>query len=453
MTLQRRMWLTGAALPVLVLAAVLFAADRLFHLALERSLDRALLAQAAVEAVSLFDGPEHGPHLHMATSPLVDSVRPFAPEGVLFGPDGQVAVRYPPPRKGTVPEVLRPEPLGTPPAFATRVEGASRFRALAVTVQSPGGDPYTLRLSASLAQVDQSVETFHVSAVACTLAMAVLLAALQGWQARRIGRRLGELHQHLEAVKAGDLSGELADERETDELADLRTVLAGATREVARARGAQERLLADAAHELRTPLTVMRTSLDLALRRERSPAELKATLGDVREECDRLAELAMRLLDTIAVGKGDFRKEPHDVAALVRDAVAAVEATAQSHGVRVEIVGPATLTAPVHRPSLRQALDNLLSNALKFAPHGTRVVVDLSSGARGLSLGVQDEGPGIPAEERERVFAPFHRVRGSQPGTGLGLTIVQEVARAHGGTAFVADSARGARVVLELPTA
>jgi hypothetical protein len=97
-TLAIRLWLSGAALPLFVMAIVFLGADRMFHLALERSLDQALLAQAAVESVSLFDGPKREPHLHMASSPLVESVRPFAPEGVLFGPDGREVMRYPPPR-------------------------------------------------------------------------------------------------------------------------------------------------------------------------------------------------------------------------------------------------------------------------------------------------------------------------------------------------------------------
>ena len=86
MKLATRFWLSGALLPALVLGGVLLGANRLFHLALERSLDQALLAQAAIESVSLFDGPDRRPHLHMATSPLIESVRPFAPRGVLIGP-------------------------------------------------------------------------------------------------------------------------------------------------------------------------------------------------------------------------------------------------------------------------------------------------------------------------------------------------------------------------------
>ncbi len=105
----------------------------------------------------------------------------------------------------------------------------------------------------------------------------------------------------------------------------------------------------------------------------------------------------------------------------------------------------------MHAPSVRQAVDNLLHNALRFSPEGGSVTVTLAPSGERVSLAVADEGPGIAEAEREAVFEPFHRTRGQQgPGTGLGLTIVREIARRHGGTARVAPSGPGATVVLEL---
>jgi signal transduction histidine kinase len=103
---------------------------------------------------------------------------------------------------------------------------------------------------------------------------------------------------------------------------------------------------------------------------------------------------------------------------------------------------------------VRQALDNLLSNAIRFAPNGSTVTVRLENGAGGHVVSVHDDGPGIPPGEREAVFDAFHRVPGGAPAaksTGLGLTIVREVARHHGGRAYVADAPRGTTVRIELP--
>lgn len=454
MTLSARLWLFGAALPVVVLAAVLGVSDRLYHVGLEQGLDQALLSQAAVESVSLFDGPTQGPHLHMARSPLTDSVRPFAPEGTLFGPDGEEVTRYPPPREATPRERMLPQQTPFVPTLATRVDGDERYRELVVSVRSPQGEPYALRLSASMAQVDRAVWSFHRAAVLTTVLAAVLLVAIQLAQGRRLRARLQALRRHLERVHRGELDQPLPPEPEQDEIADLRLVLADATKELKTGRDAWERLLADAAHELRTPLTLMRTSLDLALRRERSAEELKEALRETRDEVDRLAVLSNRLLDTVSARRAEVAREEVDLAALARDAVAAASAEGEARGLVVRLAEGAPVRATVDAGAVRQAVDNLLANALRFAPVGSEVMLEVTAKEGVAALSVTDSGPGIPEAEREAVFEPFHRAAGGQrKGAGLGLTIVREVARAHGGRAYVADSPRGAKVVIELPLA
>ena len=180
MKLATRMWLLGAAVPALGMLLGLIVAGGWFRHHLEAAVDRALLAQAAVESVSLFDGPEGGVHLHMASSPLVESVRLFAPTGDLFGPDGKLVMSYPPRLSEEPPstEVVPPGVVGQPPRLLTQrgVDGA-RFRVLLVTVAAPRGGLYTLRLSASLAQLDGSAKAFHRT----TLSLALLFGVLLRW--------------------------------------------------------------------------------------------------------------------------------------------------------------------------------------------------------------------------------------------------------------------------------
>lgn len=451
MTLSARLWLWGAVLPACLLAVVLFGADRIFHTALERSLDQALLAQAAIESVSLFDGPNNEPHLHMSTSPLVDSVRPFAPEGVLFGPDGREVMRYPPPVEGTAKEIVFPSHHRDTPELSTVEHSGHRHRQLVVAVKSPGGQPYALKLEASLAQTDASTNTFHTIALGSTLATAALLLLAQGLQGRGLRRRLTALRSHLEAVHAGDLEKRLEPDREDDEVSAVHEVLGQATERLQAVRDSRERLLADAAHELRTPLSLMRTRLDLALRRERTPDELKTALSETREEVVRLAELAGRLLDTAAATRGPIVREPTDLHSLLNESVMASKPLAAQRQVTVTLEGPPALVVSAHALSIRQAVDNLLSNALKFAPDGSRVTVKLERAGEFVRLAVIDQGSGVPEAEREAIFEPFHRVRGGPPGTGLGLAIVREVARRHSGRAFVAPTPSGAEVVIEFP--
>ena len=100
---------------------------------------------------------------------------------------------------------------------------------------------------------------------------------------------------------------------------------------------------------------------------------------------------------------------------------------------------------------IRQALDNLLANAIRHSPAGKPVAVELDRDGGVARIAVKDVGPGIPEEERERVFQPFHRSGGHAGAAGLGLAIVREIARGHGGRVYVGSGRPGAELVLELP--
>lgn len=458
MTLTRRLWLLGALVPALAMLAALGLAGQFFRYDLERSLDRALLAQAAVESVSLFDGPGQRAHLHMAVSPLLEQVRPFAPRGYLYGPDGTLVVRYP---QGLAEDEVRAGPFipgepGGAPILVTRIEpDGDRWREVRVDVRSPHGENYALRLSASLGQVDGSVTTYYRMAFSMAAVLGLALLALQTLQARKLARRLGAITRHLGQLREGDFSGAPVVDEAQDEIGQLRAVLAEATERLRGARAAQERLIAGAAHELRTPLTLMRTSMDLALRRERTQEELRGSLLDARREVDRLAVLAGNLLDLAVAGRGSWDKKRGDLALVVAQAVEGARAEAERRGllIRLDASGPAE--ARFDSGGLRQAVDNLLSNALKFSPEGGEIHVRLSRDGGRYQVRVADDGPGIPVAEHEAVFEPFHRVLGMarMPGTGLGLAIVREVAEQHGGRAYVAREAResGTEMVIEVP--
>lgn len=449
MRLATRLWLLGALLPAAVMLGALLLAGQSFRAALESSLDQALLAQAAAESVSLFDRPD-GPHLHMAESPLLDTVRPFAPTGELYDDAGALVAHFPP---GSRPPGRSAPPLEGPErSLATVHSPAGRVRELVVRLASEDGRRWSLRLSASMAQLDASVRTFHLMAISFALGAGAVLLVLQLLLARRLSQRLGRLSRHLERVEAGRLDVPPDEDPGGDEVGDLRQVLADATEQLKRARAAQERLVADAAHELRTPLALMSTSLDLALRRQRTPEELRAALTDTRQEVERLAALSTHLLDLASVGRS-WDMEEGDLRALLDEAAEVARAQAETSGVLLEVLGPASAGARFSALALRQAVDNLVSNALRFAPRGSTVTLEARRAGAAWQIHVVDRGPGIPAGQREAVFAPFHRLDG-RGGSGLGLAIVAEVVRQHGGRAWVeADAQPGAHLVLELPDA
>jgi signal transduction histidine kinase len=259
------------------------------------------------------------------------------------------------------------------------------------------------------------------------------------------------LSDHMAALREGKLESPAPADQTRDEVGELSLVVAEATERLRTARAAQERLIADAAHELRTPLQLMRTSIDLALRRERSPEELRAALAEARGEVDRLASLATRLLDLAAARRGAWDRAPGDLADVARDAAEAIRAEAETRSVLVEVRAAEPVPASFDPNGLRQAVDNLLANALRYGPPGGTVRVDVSREGPAARILVHDDGPGIAPGERERVFEPFEQGEDRAPGgAGLGLAIVREVARGHGGRAWVPEGP-GGNVAIEIP--
>jgi two-component system OmpR family sensor kinase len=231
-------------------------------------------------------------------------------------------------------------------------------------------------------------------------------------------------------------------------------LLAGrALRPVSAALARERRFVSDASHELRTPLASLRTELELALRRERSAEELGAALRSAAEETDRLSQLAEDLLVLARAHDGHLpvrreRLSAQEVLSGVRERYAR-RAQLAGRALEVRAAPDAVLTAD--RLRVEQALGNLVENALR---HGEgRILLEALSEDGRVELHVKDEGSGFPVAFVGEAFEPFARSdesRSSQ-GAGLGLAIVDVIARAHGGSAHAANGRRGADVWLALP--
>ena len=218
----------------------------------------------------------------------------------------------------------------------------------------------------------------------------------------------------------------------------------------------ERRFVDDASHELRTPLALHKTELELALRHATGEGELRAAIASAADEIDRLIVLAEQLLVVARNEDGELRIQPEPFAA--EDVLAAIGAR---FAARAERAGRSlTYSAPPDSPPVRadrlrveQALTNLVDNALV---HGRGPVrMEARSNGADTELHVTDEGPGIPDEFIGHAFERFSRADGARGagGTGLGLAVVEAVARAHGGAAHARNRpGGGADVWIELPT-
>jgi signal transduction histidine kinase len=216
-------------------------------------------------------------------------------------------------------------------------------------------------------------------------------------------------------------------------------------------------------HELRTPLAQIRMFTEtLLLGRVRSDVERRRSLEIIDQEARRLARLVENVL-LFSKSQGGrvtpLAPEPTRVAEEIRSAVESFVPLCRSRSVEVRLELQESITAPVDRGALRQMLVNLLENALKYGPSGQRITVGAALFDETARIWVDDEGPGIPAAERERVFDSFYRIapqegEARRSGSGIGLSVVRELAKLHGGTARAEDApGGGARLTVELPGA
>ncbi|WIM06585.1 MAG: ATP-binding protein [Candidatus Nitricoxidivorans perseverans] len=222
---------------------------------------------------------------------------------------------------------------------------------------------------------------------------------------------------------------------------------------------AQRRFIADAAHELRTPLAAVKLQAQI-VRRSEGESEREIAQEQLENGVDRAAHLVEQLLRMARLEPSASQSEvappfvPIALDALAKQVVADYSAQAEARDIDLGIGSCVPLTVPGQADSLRMMLGNLVDNAVRYTPAGGRVDVDARQEADSAVLSVSDNGPGIPAAERERVFDRFHRLAGADmPGSGLGLAIARQVATLHGGRIELADAPGGgliARVALPL---
>jgi signal transduction histidine kinase len=280
-----------------------------------------------------------------------------------------------------------------------------------------------------------------------------------GWfVAGLVLRPVGRITTVAKEIEATDLSRRIDLDGPDDELKELADTFDGMLARIDDAFESQREFIHEASHELRNPLAVIRTNVDVTLDDPDASSEDLRSVGEVvGRSAERMSTLVDDLLLYARHGTRATRREDVDLGALVRELVQEFEAAAEGNGLALvaDVPGQA-LPVRGDGQALHRAAANLLANAVRLAPSGTTVTVGAADEGRWATLSVIDEGPGIAPEDHLRVFQRFWRGDRDEARaagrSGLGLTIVRQIAEAHGGRVELESAAgQGSRFTLRLP--
>ena len=367
---------------------------------------------------------------------------------------GQLDAPAPPPGGPTAGPRAGPGTAGPPSAAGQVVDTGDAY-----VLQEQLPDGARLTLVADQGPITDAVARLRlvllVAAVVVLGLAALLVTGIVGVGLRPLGRMTGLAR----SITSGDRGRRLRPDRPDTELGrtaqafdEMLDELEGAERQARRAEQGMRDLLSDAAHELRTPLASVQASVETVLRTDPPRERREQLLAGVVRELSRSSRLVADLLDVARLDAGAgpvLVCRPSDLAELARRAAGRLPAG----GPPVEVTGSAP-TVGVDPDRIGQVLDNLLRNAVRAAGPTGHVQVRVARDGAAVIVDVVDDGPGVPAAERERIFDRLVRLdtaRHRHGGAGLGLPIARGLARAHGGEVSCLSAAAGARFRLRLP--
>jgi two-component system, OmpR family, sensor kinase len=452
MKFRTRLVLTLSTLTAVTVAIAFGTASFVVERSEERQLDEALRAEAHLEAGEL--ATEHANlHVNNRGGAAADDIGHLKKFAVIYGDDGRVDDLTTTFARGAPVFADVTHPVGSAFDFWY---GSEHLRGVFVAI--PEHEHQVLLLAAPRSDMEKDNDFLRRVMLAAAL-LSIGFTMLVTW---RVVRRLTRGHEVIaeaaRRVAAGDLGARVAFTDGDEEVVQLARDVDEMVRRMAILVEGQQRFVAHAAHELRSPLTALYGELQLALRRSRSAEEYRAAIEEALDSARRLKALAEDLLALARIGSE--REAPHTPVALdevARNAATwvAQEVTRRHVDLAIDTDGSMVLG---HAIDLERLLRNLLDNAVRHCPEGGHVWVEAKSVGDIVHLSVADDGPGVPAEDRSRVFEPFFRAaseRQRDDGSGLGLAIVREIARVHGGDVSVEEGpgGKGARFRAKLPAA
>lgn len=329
--------------------------------------------------------------------------------------------------------------------------GVSVFEATGRVFRLPGD--YNLLVGRSLRDAEQ-VKSALRQAIGFGTGLTVLLGLVGGVLTSRVLLdRVEAITRTMRGIMGGDIGRRVPSRGSGDEFDQLAQGINAALDQIERLLESMRTVTDNVAHDLRTPLQRLRSRIDVALLGEANVEDYRRALEQTMADADGLLATFNALLTIAQAEAGDRanRLAPLELLPLARDLVELYEPLAEEKGVRL-LLAPTSHAGKVlgDRHLLSQALANLVDNAVKYTPEGGAVTVTVDGGP---CLAVADTGPGIPAEACDRVLEPFVRLDAtrSTSGNGLGLSLVQAVARLHGAQLELADNDPGLVVRLRFP--
>ncbi len=461
-----------ALLHVVVVTTVLAVAATLTYLslvtALRAQLDGALLALAEQEASILAASPGlpvavHEPGTTAAPPPyarLDRLVQIIGPRGEVLARSANLGAASLPNEAALLARLARGETVFEHLAF-----GDEPTRRVSVPVH--GGRALAVQVAGSLDDVDHAVASAGWVFLVMSLVLVVVLTTAGAQLTGRVFGAVDDIVRQARRIGGRTLAERLPHPGTRDEIGRLIDTLNDMLARLEHAFEAQRRFTADASHELRSPLSRLRTELEITLRRPRGADEYVQALRSGLEDVARLTALVEELL-TLArldAGQDSAPVAPVAIGPIVEAVVRRARPAAQARGMTLSLAGAdesgadaleANAAARVPRELLMLVATNLVENAVKYGAAGGSVLVSVVARPDGTELVVEDDGPGLPAEERERVFERFYRGAGARAadieGTGLGLALCDLIVRAAGGRIEVGVSRwGGARFSVHLP--
>ena len=358
----------------------------------------------------------------------------------------------------TLPPGLLKEPGQTETAYGRGTDGERLdHRAIVRIFTLPGG--FRLLVGRDVEERDR-LRAVIARAFAWSLMLVVGLGFLGGlFIAKRVLTRVDAMTDITRAIMAGDLDGRLTLAGTGDELDRLAQNLNAMLDRIGELMRGLREVSDNIAHDLKTPLTRLRNKADEALRRNGDPEMLRAALEANIEESDNLIRVfnALLMIARLEAGCARDNLADFDAGAVALEVAELYEAVAEERGVALRTAVDPGLLLHGSRELIGQAMANLIDNALKYGAGAADPVVTVEGRREGetVVLAVTDRGEGIPAADRARVLDRFVRLETarSRPGFGLGLSLVNGVARLHQGTLVLDDNGPGLRATLRLPAA